>query len=208
MSSTTYPKFSLRSDPRRPGSASHWPLLPILDPTSARPGKSIHVPINSLPLWMHLSYHNMFPDVSYMFPLRRFQDPSRCTKQRMWRTDYLWTSLSCSHPPISEPGDYAERSLCVPHVPRYLRYYSLNSFSIHAFNHRERVKLSRAVWWQYILNQRNPHSIPNLTHQLNPGNLFPLSCAEPDLGVNPESPPDPDHLSLAQLHVGRASAAA
>jgi hypothetical protein len=48
MSSTTYTKFSLRSDPRRPGSVSHWLLLPVLDPTSACPGKSIRVPINSL----------------------------------------------------------------------------------------------------------------------------------------------------------------
>jgi hypothetical protein len=120
MFSTAYPKFSLRSDPRRPGSASHWPLLPVLDPTSALPGKSIRVPINSLPLWMHLSYHNMFPDVIYVFPQRTSKDSSQCTQERMWRADYSWTSLSCSHPPISQPGDYAERSLCIRHVPRYL----------------------------------------------------------------------------------------
>jgi hypothetical protein len=188
MSPTTYPKFSLRSDPRRTGYASHWPLLPVLDPTSARPGKSIRVPINSLPLWMHLSYHNMFPDVSYVFPQSRSQDPSRCTQERMWRADCRWTSLSCSHPPISQPVDYAERSLCVHHVPHYLWYYRSNPFSIHAFNHREHVKLSWAVCWQYRLNQPYPRSNPNLTHQLNPGNLFSLSCAELDLGVNPESP--------------------
>jgi hypothetical protein len=68
MSSRTYPKFSLRSEPRQPRSNSHWSLLPVLDLTSTLPGKSIHVPINSFPLWMHLSYHNVFPDVSYVFP--------------------------------------------------------------------------------------------------------------------------------------------
>jgi hypothetical protein len=60
MSLTTYPKFSLSSDLRRLGSCSHWPLLPILDPTSTCPGKSFLVRINSLPFWMHLSYHNVF----------------------------------------------------------------------------------------------------------------------------------------------------
>jgi hypothetical protein len=49
------------------------------------------------------------------------------------------------------------------------------------------VKLSRAICWQYRFNQPYPRSNPNL-HQLNPGDLFPLSCAELDLGVNPESP--------------------
>jgi hypothetical protein len=137
---------------------------------------------------MHLSYHNMFPDVSYVFPQRRSQDPSRCTQKRMWRADCCWTSLSCSHPPISQPGDYDERSLSVHHVPHYLWYYSSNPFSIHAFNHRECAKLSRAVCWQYRLNQPYPRSNPNLTHQLNPGDLFPLSSAELDLGVNPKSP--------------------
>jgi hypothetical protein len=47
---------------------------------------------------------------------------------------------------------------------------------------------SRAVCWQYRLNQSYPRSNPNLTHQLNPGDLFPLSCAEHHLGVNPEPP--------------------
>jgi hypothetical protein len=50
------------------------------------------------------------------------------------------------------------------------------------------VKLPRAVYWQYRLNQPYPHSNLNLTHQLNLGDLFLLSCAELDLGVNPESP--------------------
>jgi hypothetical protein len=88
MYSTTYPKFSLRSDPRQPGSASHRPLLPILDPTSALPDKSIRVPIHSLPLWTHISYHNMFPDVSYVFPERISKDPSRCIEERVWHVDY------------------------------------------------------------------------------------------------------------------------
>jgi hypothetical protein len=188
MSYTTYQKFSLRSDPRRPGSASHWPLLPVLDATSARPGKSIRVPINSLPLWIHLSYHNMFPDVIYVFPQRRSQDPSQCTQERMWRADCRWMSLSGSHPPISQPDDYAERSLCVHHVPHYLWYYSSNPFSIHAFNRREHAKLSRALCWQYRLNQPYPRSNLNLTHQLNPGDLFLLSCAKHDWGLTRSHP--------------------
>jgi hypothetical protein len=48
--------------------------------------------------------------------------------------------------------------------------------------------IGKVLCWQYILNQPYPRYNPNLTHQLNPGDLFPLSCAEPDLGVNPESP--------------------
>jgi hypothetical protein len=81
-----------------------------------------HAPINPS------VYHNMFPDVSYVFPQRISQNPSRCPQERMWRADYHWTSLSCSHPPISQTGDYAERSLCVHHVPYYLWYYNSNPF--------------------------------------------------------------------------------
>jgi hypothetical protein len=66
MSSIAYPKFSLSSHPRRPRSCSHQCLLPVLDLTSTHPGKSIHVLINSFPFWMHLSYRNVFPDVSYV----------------------------------------------------------------------------------------------------------------------------------------------
>jgi hypothetical protein len=130
MSSTTYPKFSLRSDPRRLVFASHWPLLLVLDPTSARPSKSICVPINSLPLWMHLSYHNMFPDVRYVFPQRRSQDPSRCTQERMWRADYCWMSLSCSHSPISQPGDYADDHyvFIMFHITYDIIFQSLSQF--------------------------------------------------------------------------------
>jgi hypothetical protein len=68
MFSTTYPKFSSRGDPRGSRSSSHKPLLPVLNLTSAIPGKSIHVPVNCVPILMHRSYHNVFPDVSYVFP--------------------------------------------------------------------------------------------------------------------------------------------
>jgi hypothetical protein len=66
MSFTTNQKFSLRADPRRPGSTSHRSLLPVLDLTSAVPGTSIHVPINTLSFWVHISYYNVFLDVSYV----------------------------------------------------------------------------------------------------------------------------------------------
>jgi hypothetical protein len=110
MSSITNPKFSLRSDTRRPRSALHrLPLLPVLDPTRALPGKSICVPINSLSLWTHISYHNVFPDVSYVFPQKIFQVQSWCTQECMWHVDYQWTRLLRSHPPISHPDDYIEQ---------------------------------------------------------------------------------------------------
>jgi hypothetical protein len=67
MSSTTYPKFSLRGDPRRPRSTLHRPLLPILDLSSVLPGKSIRVTVNTMPLLMHRSNHDVFPDISYVF---------------------------------------------------------------------------------------------------------------------------------------------
>jgi hypothetical protein len=108
MSSTTYPTISLISDSRRPRSASHWPLLPILDLTSAHLDKSIRIAINSLPFWMHLSYYNVFLDVSYVLPQRRSQDSSWCTQERVWRVNCIWTRLPCSHLPISQPCDYTE----------------------------------------------------------------------------------------------------
>jgi hypothetical protein len=49
MSPTTYQKFTLSSHPRRSGSCLHLPLVPVLDLTSTCHGKSICVPINSLP---------------------------------------------------------------------------------------------------------------------------------------------------------------
>jgi hypothetical protein len=81
MSTTTYTNFSMRSDPWRPGYSSHRPLPHVLDLTSALPDKSIRVPINSLPFWTHISYYNVFPDVSYVFPQRISQDPSQCTQE-------------------------------------------------------------------------------------------------------------------------------
>jgi hypothetical protein len=119
MSSTAYSKFSLSYDPWRPGSCSHRPLLRVLDLTSTRLGKSILVPINSLPFWMHLSYHNMFPDVSYVFPQTIHHDTSRCTQEHMWHADCRWMSLSSYHPVISHPGDYTSSPYCVHHVTRY-----------------------------------------------------------------------------------------
>jgi hypothetical protein len=68
MSSTTYPKFSSRGDARGLEYSSHQSLLPILDLTNALPGKSICVPVNSVSILMIRSYHNVFPDVSYILP--------------------------------------------------------------------------------------------------------------------------------------------
>jgi hypothetical protein len=118
MSSTAYPKFSLIAHPSQTGSCSHRPLLPILDLTSTCLGKSIHVPINSLSFWMHLSYHNVFPDISYIFPQTISQDPSRCAQERMWHADCHWTSLPCYHHMISHTVDYTSLPSCVHHVTR------------------------------------------------------------------------------------------
>jgi hypothetical protein len=63
----TYPKFRSRRDPRRPGSASHRPLLPDLDLSSTNLGISIRVAVNPMPLLMNRSFHNMFPDIGYVF---------------------------------------------------------------------------------------------------------------------------------------------
>jgi hypothetical protein len=120
MSSTTYQKFSFISKPMQSGSASHWPPLPVLDLTSALHGKSIRVPINSLPLRMNISYDNVFHDPSSIIPQIIFQDPSRCTQEHVWCVDSRWTSLSCFQPPISQLGDYTEQSSCVHNVPNYL----------------------------------------------------------------------------------------
>jgi hypothetical protein len=75
---------------------------------------------------MHLSYHNVFPNVSYVFPQTISQDPSRYAQERMWRVDYRCTSLPSYQPVISHPGDYTSSPPCVHHVTRYWGQYSSN----------------------------------------------------------------------------------
>jgi hypothetical protein len=169
MSTTTYTKFSSRSYPRRPGSL-HRPLLPIHDLISTLPGKTICIPIPSLPLQMHISYHNMFPIVSYVLP-KGFPKIHTDTPRNACG---VWTAAGwvCCVLNRRSPTQVTVRNN--HHVPRYLWYYSSIHFSIHAFNHREHANLSQAVCRQYRLNQLNPNSNPNLTLKLNLGDLFPL----------------------------------
>jgi hypothetical protein len=142
-------------------SFSNWPLLPILDLTSTLPAKSIHIPINPLPIWMHIPHHVVFPYVGYMFPEEITQGSSRCPHKCARRTNYRWMNLLCLGLPISHSGDYQSCPSCVCNVPRYDEYLYSNSFYINASNHQECANVYQ------VLCRHNRFNQPSLSWNTN-----------------------------------------
>jgi hypothetical protein len=134
-------------------SFSNWPLLPILDLTSTLPAKSIHIPINPLPIWMHIPHHVVFPYVGYMFPEEITQGSSRCPHKCARRTNYRWMNLLCLGLPISHSGDYQSCPSCVCNVPRYDEYLYSNYFYINASNHQECANVYQVLCTHNRFNQ-------------------------------------------------------
>jgi hypothetical protein len=160
--SRTCPNFRSRGDPRRPGSSSNRPLLPVLDLTSPLPGISIHISINRLPIWMHIPHHVAFPHVGYMFPKWITQGSSWCPQERARRINCPWMNLPCLGLLISHSVDCQSRPSCVRNVPHYDEYLYSNHFWINASNHRESANVYRVLCRHNRFNQPSSSSNTNL----------------------------------------------
>jgi hypothetical protein len=164
MSSTTYAKFRSIGDPRRLESSSNRLLLPVLVLTSPVPGKSIHIPINPLSIWMHIRHHVVFPDVGYVLPEGILQGSSRCHQERARHTNCCWMNLPCLGLPISHSSDYQPHPSCVLNVPCYGGYLCSNHFLIHVFDHQEPPDLSQAICGQYRAYEKHRDDALNVSY--------------------------------------------